>query len=98
MAVETKVARTGPAILDVLEETAPEEAQTFAAEYRQALVRAAESLDLSECDQVLNRWWSIAFLRLNPPTDEEQEIIRRLDAGEDAGWSSPQEWLATHGR
>jgi hypothetical protein len=98
MAVEMKVARTGPAILDALQEAAPDEAPVFAAEYRDALRRAASSLDLSESDQVLNRWWGIAYLRLNPPSDEDREIGRRLDAGEDVGWPTPGEWVAARGR
>jgi hypothetical protein len=81
-----------------LRDAAPEEAELFASEYRDALNRAAASLDLSDSEQVLNRWWGIAYLRLNPPTDEEREIVRRLKAGEDVGWSSPQERLSAHGR
>jgi hypothetical protein len=98
MVVEVRVARTGPAILQALQDAAPNEAQVFAAEYRAALGRAATSLDLSESGQVLDRWWGIAYLRLNPPTEEERELIRRVDAGEDVGWASPQDWLSANDR
>lgn len=98
MVVEVRVARTGPAILRALQDAAPNEAQAFVAEYRAALGRAATSLDLTESEQVLDRWWGIAYLRLNPPTEEERAVVRRVDAGEDVGWASPQEWLSVNGR
>jgi hypothetical protein len=98
MVVETKVARTGPAILQALQDVSPGEAESFAGEYSTALRRAAASLDVSEAEQVLARWWGVAYLRLNPPTEEERELVRRLEAGEDVGWASPQEWLAANGR
>ncbi len=94
MVVEVKVARTGPAILQVLEEVSPGEAEAFAGEHGAALRRAGVSLDLSESEQILTRWWGIAYLRLNPPTEEERDLVRRLEAGEDVGWASPQAWLA----
>lgn len=98
MAVEVRIERSAPAILRVLRETSPTEALLFEAQFRDALHRAAETFDLTPADQLLNRWWGIAHLRLNPPTAEERDIARRLHAGEDVGWSSPQEWLAAHGR
>ena len=58
------------------------------------MTRAVDTFDLSESEEVLNRWWGVAYLRLNPPTDEEREMVRRLHAGEDVGWTSPQERLA----
>lgn len=96
--VEVKITRTGPAILQALEEVSPAEAETFATEYRAAPGAAAASLDLSEADRVLSRWWGIAYLRLNPLTEQEQDFIRRFKAGEDVGWASPQDWLASQGR
>ena len=98
MVVQVKVARTGPAILQALRDVAPGEAETFAGEYRAALRRAAASLDVSEAEQVLTRWWGVAYLRLNPPTVEERDLVRRLEAGEDVRWASPQEWLSANGR
>jgi hypothetical protein len=98
MAVDVRVERSAPAILQVLREVAPAEAPLFETQFRDALHQAAATFDLSPADRVLNRWWGIAHLRLNPPTAEEREIARRLHAGEDVGWSSPQEWLAARGR
>lgn len=31
--------------------------------------------------EVLDRWWGIAHLRLNPPTDEERRIIAQAGGG-----------------
>jgi hypothetical protein len=98
MVVEAKVARTGPAIRQALQDVAPGEAETFAGEYGAALRGAAASLDVSEAEEVLTRWWEVAYLRLNPPTEEEREFVRRLEAGEDVGWASPQDWLAANRR
>jgi hypothetical protein len=96
--LDVRVERSGPAVLWALRDVAPEDADLFASEYRGALNRATASFDLSDSEEVLNRWWGIAYLRLNPPTDEEREIVRRLNAGEDVGWSSPEERLAAQGR
>jgi hypothetical protein len=98
MVVEPTVARTGPAILQALQDVAPGEAETFADEYGAALRRAAASLDVSEAEEVLTRWWGVAYLRLNPPTEEERDLVRRLEAGEAVGWASPQDWLAVNRR
>jgi len=93
-----KVERSGAAILLTLQEVSAGEADQFADEYRAALQRAASTFDLSESERVLDRWWGIAHLRLNPPIEEERDLVRRLRAGEDVGWSSPQERSAAHGR
>jgi Family of unknown function (DUF6247) len=92
------VKRSGASILRTLQEVSAGEAVQFAEEYRAALQRAAGSFDLSESERVLDRWWGIAHLRLNPPSEQERDLVRRLNAGEDVGWSSPQERLAVHGR
>ena len=98
MASEVRIARTGAAILSALQDVSPAEAVTFADEYRKALQRASASLDLAESERLLDRWWGVAYMRLNPPTAEELEIRRRLDAGEEVGWPSPQARLGAHGR
>ena len=98
MTIEVRIARTGPAILSALQDVSPAEAVTFADEYRKALQRASASLDLAESERLLDRWWGVAYMRLNPPTAEELEIRRRLDAGEEVGWPSPQARLGAHGR
>ncbi|WP_375429725.1 DUF6247 family protein [uncultured Friedmanniella sp.] len=81
----TKIARTGQDISAALRELSPEEAPEFEREYREALVRAADTLDLTESESVLTRWWGIAALRANPLTEEEVDLVRRFRAGEDVG-------------
>lgn len=98
MGVDVRVERSAPVILQVLRDLAPNEAGIFEAEFREALRQASASFDLVPVDRVLNRWWGIAHLRLNPPSVEEREIARRLRAGEDVCWASPQERLAARGR
>lgn len=94
MTVTIKIRRDGQAIRSALAEVSDVEAARFVEEYRDALTRAAGTLDLSEAEAVLTRWWGIATLRANPPTDAERELVRRLRAGEDVGWSSPAEYVA----
>jgi len=98
MAVDVHVERSAPAILQVLRDVAPAEASQFEDEFRDALQQAAAVFDLSPVNRVVNRWWGVAHLRLNPPTAEERDSVRRLRAGEDVGWASPQERLAAQGR
>lgn len=89
MVVTTKIARSGQAISAALQELSPQEAATFDREYRDALVRAADTFDLTDAETVLTRWWGIANLRANPLTEEEHDLIRRFHAGEDVGRPSP---------
>lgn len=89
MVVTTKITRSGQAISAALQELSPEEAAQFNREYREALVRAADTFDLTGAETVLTRWWGIATLRANPLTEEEHDLIRRLHAGEDVGRPSP---------
>ena len=98
MAVDVRVERSAPAILQVLRGVAPAEAAQFESEFQDALQQASATFDLSPVNQIVNRWWGIAYLRLNPPTAEERDAARRLRAGEDVGWASPQERLAAQGR
>lgn len=88
----TRVERSGTAVLEVLREVSPPDATAFEAEYRAALRQAADSLDLSKADRVLTHWWGIAYLRLEPVTEHERDLVRRIDAGEDVGWASPEEY------
>ena len=97
MTVDLRVERSAPAILQVLRDVAPDEAAQFEGEFRDALQQAAATFDLSPVNRVVNRWWGTAHLRLNPPTADERETVRRLRAGEDVGWASPQERLAAQG-
>lgn len=89
MSVPVRVERSGPAIRAVLAEVSPLEAVRFEREYSEALSRATRSLDLSEADALLTRWWGVAALRANPLTDQEQQQLHRLQTGEDVGWDSP---------
>ena len=89
MVMTTKVARSGRDVSAALHERSPQEAALFDREYREALVRAAETFDLVEAETVLTRWWGVASLRVNPLTEQEQELVRRFRAGEDVGRSSP---------
>jgi hypothetical protein len=96
--VDVRVERSVPAILQVLRDVAPAEAAQFENEFQDALQKASATFDLTPVNQVVNRWWGIAYLRLNPPTGDEREAARRLRAGEDVGWASAQERLAAQGR
>ena len=89
MVVTTKIARSGQAISAALQQLSPGEAVHFEREYRDALVRAADTFDLTEAETVLTRWWGIANLRANPLTQEEHDLIRRFHAGEDIGRPLP---------
>jgi hypothetical protein len=98
MAVDVRVERSAPAILQVLRDVAPAEAAQFESEFRYALQQAASAFDLAPVNRVVTRWWGIAYMRLNPPTAEERETATRLRAGEDVGWASAEERLAAQGR
>ncbi len=98
MTVDVRVERSAPAILQVLRDVAPAEAAQFESDFRDALQQAAGAFDLAPVNRVVNRWWSIAYLRLNPPTAEERDAANRLRAGEDVGWASAEERLAAQGR
>ena len=89
MVATTKIARSGQAISNALRELSPSEAVEFDREYRYALVRAADTFDLTEAETLLTRWWGIANLRANPLTEAEHELVRRFHAGEDVGRPSP---------
>ncbi|KXO99079.1 hypothetical protein AXK58_24300 [Tsukamurella tyrosinosolvens] len=80
-----RVERTGPAIRDALRTAAPDELPDFDAEFRIALAEADDDFDTARIDRVLNRWWAVAHLRLNPPTAEERELVERVAAGDLTG-------------
>jgi Family of unknown function (DUF6247) len=79
----TRIERSGPAVHSALAVTSPAEAETFQQEYRAALTQAAATLDLCDADAVLTHWWGIATIRANPLTPAEQELVRRVRAGEE---------------
>jgi hypothetical protein len=76
------VQRSGPAIRAALATAAPHELPEFEAELRIALAEADEDLDLARVDHILNRWWGLAHLRLNPPTPEEKSVIAQVARGD----------------
>jgi hypothetical protein len=80
-----KIERSGPAIRAVLEAHSPHECGEFQAELRRALAEADDDLDLSRVDAVLDRWWGIAHLRANPPTEAERAAIERARSGDFSG-------------
>ncbi len=86
------IERSGPAIRAALLAHAPlEECAQFEAEWRAALARAAEDLDLSGPQAVLTRWHAVATMAANPPTDNEREQIERAKAGDFTGLSTRDE-------
>lgn len=78
-------ARSGHAIRAALAEHAPEELAQFDTDFHDALEVAGRSFDTTTLDAVLQRWRGIAALRANPLTVEEQELVRRVRAGDDRG-------------
>ena len=77
-----RVDRTGPSIRAALAAASPNELPDFGAEFRIALAEADDDFDTSRIDQVLNRWWGVAHLRLNPPTAEEGAVAEMLATGD----------------
>jgi len=87
----TRIECSGPAVKAALADLSPEEANKFEHDYRAALNHAAVTLDLAEADDVLNRWWRVATIRANPLTPEEEDLVRRVRAGDEtAGASLPE--------
>ena len=80
--------RSGPAIRAVLAEFSPAEAGQFEAEFRQAARQVGEQLDLSPLDDVLNRWWGIAAMHLQPLSPQEEQQLARARAGDLTGLST----------
>lgn len=76
------VQRTGPSIRAALASASPDELPDFEAEFRIALAEVDDTFDLTAVNQVLNRWWGRAHLRLNPPTAEERTVIDQVARGD----------------
>ena len=85
--VATKVERSGPGVRAALAEFAPAECAAFEAQFRQALVDAAQAFELGPVEAVLDRWWGIAAIRANPLSPAEQERVAWARTGNDSGWS-----------
>lgn len=77
-----RVDRTAPSIRAALASASPDELPDFEAEFHIALTEADDDFDTSRIDQVLNRWWGVAHLRLNPPTAEERAVADMLATGD----------------
>lgn len=92
----TSIERSGPAIRAALREVAPDECVTFEAEFRSALAEAGDDFDTRRVDDVLNRWWGIAYLRCNPPTDDERAAVAHARDGSFSGLYEQNEsgWVA----
>ena len=81
----TAVERTGPAIRAALHAHAPERCIEFEAQFRSALARAAQDLDLSGPLVVLARWHAVAMMAANSLTAEERDQIARAKVGDVSG-------------
>ena len=72
----------------MLAEFAPEQAGEFELEFRQAARQVGEQLDLEPLDHVLNRWWGIATMHLQPLSPEEEQQLARARTGDFTGLST----------
>ncbi len=82
---------SGPAIRATLTEHAPGDEHRFAAEFRDALARAADDLDLTGPQAVLARWHALATMAANPLTVDERAQVERARAGDFTGLSARDE-------
>lgn len=80
------VERAGPAIRAVLAEHAPERCAEFESEFRIALAETDDDFDLSRVEAVVDKWWPIAYLTLNPLTEDERAAVARVQAGDLTGF------------
>ena len=86
MATTTRVKRSGPSIRAALAEThSPAECEVFRAEFADALAVAGRTYDLVPLEALLDRWWGIAVMRINPLSPAEQDQLARARAGDFAG-------------
>lgn len=92
----TGVERTGPSIRAVLAEHAADRCAQFEAEFRIALAETDDDFDLSRVQDVLDKWWPVAYATLHPPTEEERAAVARFRSGDDTGlWTRDDggEWV-----
>jgi len=85
MTAVTKIERSGPAISAALAELSADECTQFGAEFHQALGHAAQAFDLAAVDAVVDRWWGIAAIRVNPLSEHEQAQVDRAHTGDFTG-------------
>jgi hypothetical protein len=81
----TKIERSAPAIRAVLAEVSPPECARFEAEFAESLARASAEFDLAPAEAVLDRWWGIAVIRVNPLSEREAAQVAAAKAGELTG-------------
>ena len=80
------IPKTGPAIRTALaEHGAPGEADRFVRELQHALTHARESLDLDAAQSVLDRWYALATMALNPLSEPERAQLARARSGDPTG-------------
>ncbi len=85
MTAATKLERSGPAIRAALAEASPDDCAQFEAEFAAALDQASAEMDLAPAEEVLDRWWAIAAIRVNPLTEAERDQVARARAGDFRG-------------
>ena len=85
MTAATKLERSGPAIRAALAEASPDDCAQFEAEFAAALDQASAEMDLAPAEEVLDRWWAIAAIWVNPLTEAERDQVARARAGDSRG-------------
>ncbi|WP_239308201.1 MULTISPECIES: DUF6247 family protein [unclassified Frankia] len=78
--VRNRVERTGPAVRAALD---PDRRAEFEAEFRAALARVDDDLDLAAAQKVIDRWWPQALLCANPEIQAGINADRRRIAAGD---------------
>ncbi len=86
-----RVEKTPAAIRDALD---PGQRGQFEAEYRAALARAADTLDLEPVlTLVQHTWWVRAVMYLNPEIlDGVADDLKRVNAGDDSVFADEGRW------
>ena len=77
--------RSGSDIRAALAEHAPADLADFDREFHEALKVAAASYDTVPIEKVLDQWWRVAVLRSTRLSEEEQDQLRRAEAGDVTG-------------
>jgi hypothetical protein len=81
----TKIERSAPAVRAVLAQVSPDECAQFEVEFAEGLARAGAEFDLAPAEAVLDRWWGIAAIRLNPLSEQEKAQVVAARGGAVAG-------------
>ncbi|HEX4249108.1 MAG TPA: DUF6247 family protein [Pseudonocardia sp.] len=87
----TKIERSAPAIRAVLAEVSPEECGRFEVEFVDGLARSGAEFDLAPVETVLDRWWGIAVIRVNPLSEHEAAQLAAARSGDLSGLRSRDE-------